>query len=124
MDRRGQIGRRMRYLWGMDPDGVELLSACLSLTFAVLLAYHRPGTTLLEHAHAYAALCLVAATSKIAGVVLEWRWLRLAGLALGALFWVTFSYVLLRDYPSSIAWLCFVVLALAQLWAARRVAQG
>lgn len=121
----GRLARRLRYLWsGMDPDGVELLSAFLSLTFTVLLVYRRPGTTLLAYAYAYAALCLAAGLAKVAGVLLEWRWLRLAGLGLGTIFWVTLAYVLLRTIPNNASWLCFAVLALAQVWAARRVARG
>lgn len=121
MTGRGPLGRtrrRLRYLWcDLDPAGVELLSAALSSTFVVLLLYRRPGTTPLEHAHAYAGMCGLAAAAKVAGVVLEVRALRLLGLALGAIFWTTLAYVLLRINSGSIAWLCFAVLALAQGWA-------
>jgi hypothetical protein len=70
--------------------------AALSATFVVLLLYRRPGTTPLEHAHAYAGMCGLAAAAKVLGVLLEVRALRLLGLALGAIFWTTLSYVLLR----------------------------
>jgi hypothetical protein len=113
---------RLRYLWsGLDPAGVELVSAALSASFAVLLAYRRPGTTPLEHAYVYAALCAIASGTKIVGVVLELRASRLFGLALGAVFWTTLSWVLVRGNSNSIAWLCFAVLALVQAWAGWRV---
>lgn len=120
---RHRLLRRLDYLFNhIDPDGVELLSAALSLSFAVLLAYRGGTAPVLAYARVYAGLCALAALAKFAGVLLEWRWLRLAGLFAGALFWVTLAYALLRTGHNSITWLCFAVLAAAQLWAARRVA--
>jgi NADH:ubiquinone oxidoreductase subunit 2 (subunit N) len=119
---RGALRARLYYLWfELDPAGVELLSAALSATFVVLLLYRRTGTTPLDHAHAYAGMCGLASAAKVVGVVLEVRALRLVGLALGAVFWATLSYVLLRGNSNSIAWLCFAVLALAQGWGWWRV---
>lgn len=122
---RARLARRFRYLWhDSDPDGVELLSATLSLSFAILLlSLDRHQASILRYNHAYAALCLVASLSKYAGVLLEWAWLRLLGLAVGTIFWTTLAYVLHRTTPASIAWLCYATLALAQVWAAIRVAR-
>lgn len=117
-----RLGRRLDYLFNhIDPDGVELLCAALSIAVAALLAYRGNAATAIDYAYAYAGLCLIAGCAKFGGVLLEWRWLRLFGLFLGAIFWVTLSYALLRKASNSITWLSFAVLALAQLWAARRV---
>jgi hypothetical protein len=119
---RPSIRGRLRYLWcDLDPAGVELLSAALSATFVVLLLYRPRGATPLEHAGAYAGLCAAAAAAKALGVLTERRALRLFGLGLGAIFWTTLSFVLVRANSNSIAWLCFAVLALSQFWAWWRV---
>lgn len=117
-----RLAHRIRYFWdGMDPDGVELLSAALSLTFAVLLIYRGQGANMLAGVYWYAALCFASGILKVAGVLLEILAVRIAGLLLGTIFWITLSYVLLKTVPGSIAWLCYAVLALAQLWAIRRL---
>jgi hypothetical protein len=111
---------RLNYLWNeLHPDGVELLSAALSLTFGVLLL--RAGRSdFFPHAWAYAALCFASGGLKVAGVLWERSLLRALGLLLGVVFWTALSYVLLSR-GGSIGWLSYAVLALAQLWALRRV---
>lgn len=121
----GKLRRRIGYLWReLHPDGVELLSAALALGFAAVLAYRGRDANALAGAYWYAALCLLSGALLIVGVLIERTWLRIAGLLLGTVFWVTLSYVFLRMVPGSISWLCFVTLALAQLWAVRRHVEG
>lgn len=121
-DRAARLRARLRYLWSdADPDGIELLSAALSLSFCFLLLYWGNRANAIDYAHAYALLCLVSSLSKFAGVLLEIRWLRLAGLALGTIFWITLAFVFLNGVPGSITWLCFTTLGLAQLWAGKQV---
>lgn len=120
-----RLRARLRYLWdGAPPDGVELLSASLSATFAVLLVYNGGTTNAVQHAYWFAALCMVSAGLKFAGVLLEYLPLRVAGLLLGVVFWVTLAGVFKASVPGSISWLCYAVLAFAQLWAIRANVQG
>lgn len=117
------LRRRLAYLWGdMDSTGIELLSASLSLTFAILLAKQGGNANAIEHAYWFAALCFTAALLKFGGVLFEITLLRIAGLGLGTVFWLTLAGVLAATVPGSITWLCFAVLALAQLWSIRAVA--
>jgi hypothetical protein len=118
-----RLAARLGYLWdGMDPDGVELLSAALSFSFGVLLL--RAGRSdLFPPAWAYACLCLTSASLKVYGVLREVGWARVLGLCLGIVFWTALAYILLRR-GNSIAWLSYAVLVLAQLWAVRRVVMG
>lgn len=118
-----RLRARLRYLWDdAPPDGVELLSAALSATFAVLLVYN--GSNTVQHAYWFAALSAVAAGLKYVGVLLEHPALRVTGLLLGTIFWVTLAGVFASSVPGSISWLCYAVLALAQLWAVRANVQG
>lgn len=121
----GQTNRRLRarihYLWaGIDPDGVELLSATLSLTFGIVLLWQGDRASLLTHPYAYAGLCWFASTCKIVGVLTERTWLRIVGLLAGTIFWTTLAAIAAALAGAS-SWLCFAVLALAQLWAIRRL---
>lgn len=113
---------RLRYLWcAMPTEGIELLSAALSGTFAILLLKAGANANAIEHAYAFAALCLTASACKVVGVVFERTALRIVGLLLGNIFWVTLSGVIVVTVPGSITWLCFAILALAQLWAVWRL---
>lgn len=119
-----RLRRRIGHLWsGMDSTGIELLSASLSLTFAILLAQQGGDADTIEHAYFFAAMCLTASLLKFGGVLYEITLLRIAGLGLGTVFWVTLAGVFLGGVRGSITWLCFAVLALAQLWAISRVAR-
>ncbi len=120
-----RLRARLHYLWNdAPPDGVELLSASLSATFAVLLVYQGQQANAVQHSYWFAALCTVSAGLKFAGVLFEYLPLRVAGLLLGLIFWVTLAGVFAASVPGSISWLCYAVLALAQLWAIRANVQG
>jgi len=120
-----RLRARLQYLWNdAPPDGVELLSASLSATFAVLLVYNGGTANAVQHDYWFAALSATAAALKLAGVLLEYLPLRVAGLLLGTIFWVTLSGVFVASVPGSISWLCFAALAIAQLWAIRVNVQG
>lgn len=120
-----QLRDRLGYFWDdLDPAGVELLSAALSLTVGLTAFYRGDNTTTIAYAQAYGVWCIVAALTKFVGTLWEWRALRLFGLYAGAIFWVTLSFVLGYGGRNSITWLAFAMLALAQLWAARRVWHG
>ena len=117
-----RLRRRLHFLWfDADPAPVESSSACLSASFAIVLLAQGSDANALQHAYFYAAICAIAAALKLVGVVAEIQWLRLAGLLLGAIFWITLSYVFVRSVHGSITWLCFAVLAFAQWWAFWRV---
>lgn len=120
-----RLRARLHYLWAeAPPDGVELLSASLSATFAVLLVYNGSATNAIQHVYWFAALCALAAALKLVGVLLEHTALRVAGLLLGLIFWVTLAGAAVSSVPGSITWLCYAVLALAQLWAVRANVRG
>lgn len=119
-----QLRTRLHYLWFDAPtDWVELLSAMLSAAFGLLLIYRGPNANALAYAYAYAALCYASSSCKVFGVLFEWRKVRIVGLWLGTIFWVTLSFVLLIGTPGSISWLCFAVLAAVQMWAAWRISR-
>jgi 2-keto-4-pentenoate hydratase len=116
-----QIRRRIHYLWAeSDPDGIELLSATLSFTFGVVIAYQGNHASILAHPYAYAGLCWFASGCKMVGVLLEKSWLRVLGLLAGTIFWVTLATITIA-LAGAISWLCFATLAAAQLWAIRRL---
>ena len=123
--RQSRLRARVHYLWNdAPPDGVELLSASLSVTFAVLLVYHGSTVNAIQHAYWFAALCAVSAALKFVGVLLEHTAIRVAGLILGTIFWTTLAGVFVLSVSTSITWLCYAVLASAQLWALRANVRG
>lgn len=122
---KGRLRRRVAALWNeTDSTGIELLSGALSASFGVLLIKEGHKANALEHGYFFAALCLLAATLKLVGVVIENAPVRVLGLLVGVIFWVTLAGVFVTTVPGSITWLCFAILAGAQLWAVKRVIQG
>lgn len=120
----GRLRRRFGVLWNeTDSTGIELLSAALSSSFAVLLIREGRNANALDHGYFFAAICMVAATLKLGGVVIENAPVRVLGLLVGVIFWVTLAGVFVTTVPGSITWLCFAILAVAQLWSAKRVVQ-
>lgn len=121
---RNAIAReQIRALWSdMKPDLVEVLTAFISLSFGAILAFRgRDSNALGAGATFYALLCFTAAACKLVGWAYRLAVLRIAGLLLGVIFWVTVSTAFLLTIPGSISWLCFAVMAVAQLWAVRQV---
>lgn len=117
-----RLRSRLRYLMNdTDPDGVEILAALLSLSFGVVMAVRGRDSNAINNVYIYTGLCFLSAALKLTGVVCEVWWMRVAGLLLGVIFWFTISAAFLLTIPGSISWLCFLVLALSQLWAVRQV---
>lgn len=120
---RRRLRDRLRYLWrDLDPAGVELLSAGLSLWFALILVWPRDdprnGPRPLW---GWALLACAAGACKVVGVVTERVGPRAAGLALGAGFWASFALVFALTVQGGVTWGVYLVLAGAQLWALWRV---
>lgn len=120
---RRRLWRRWRYLWGtMDPAGIEIVNAILLILFGVVLA--RRGGAGMGQYTVYALLYVAGGLAGCAGALIELRALRVVGLLLGILAWVTFTVYYLLTIPGSISWILFAALAASQLWCVWRVLGG
>lgn len=116
----GRIARRVHYLWrNMDSAGIELVSAALSLWFAVAILVRLSDN--LGFGRGWALICGTAGVLKILGVLYEWRGARITGLLLGAGFWAAFATAYVIVAHGGINWGGFVILSLAQMWCLRQV---
>lgn len=119
--RRAELRERLRYLWrDEDNAGVVLLSAALSLGFALVLLW--PDTA---HPAAprppwlWGLLVGAAGTLKIVGVIGEYRRTLIVGLIVNAGFWATFAMVYgVRGTDPN--WVLYATLCLAQMWSLHR----
>lgn len=91
----------------------DVTTASISLWFAAVLVYYRDGIGP-KPTWFFAAMAATAALLKVAGVLRGSRRMRMAGLFIGALFWIVLSVVLVVTVHSSITWGGYIVLAVAQ----------
>lgn len=115
-----RLSTRAHYLWrDEDSAGIELLSATLSLGFALTLLWHQSsgegGFPLL-----WGAIAIMAGAMKVVGVFWEVGRLRMIGLVFGAGFWAAFAVIYGLSAPTPV-WVVYTILVLAQIWALRRV---
>lgn len=117
---------RLVYFWrDMPPDSAEILSALISLAFAVVLLYLGPRAWGLgEAAYFYAALAGIACAAKLVGTTTETGWLRIAGCLLGVIFWCTVVVVVWVAAAPSVTFLAYIALILANLWIVKQVVKG
>lgn len=112
----------------LDTRAVEFLTAQLSLWFALVLltsdAAYRPVP-----AQVWSLWCATAATLKLLGIGASFdprppRWARrarLAGAALGMVFWIVLSVVLFALLRGGLSWGGYAIIAAAQGWVACRL---
>lgn len=120
-------------MFGLDPRAVELLTAQLSLWFAIVFVTS-PSPNKLQPVWLWVAWCLAAGLTKAVGVLttlraegppLWTRHARIAGCFLGVGFWATlaaFLFALTRG--QSIVWGGYFLVACAQAWALFRLFRG